>query len=896
MRYDASTQWVDRPSRTPEQKRARRAFERQFQWHMEYGRDDDPFWQKLTPNTLHYADPVTGDMQPVDDDIYHPHSVAWKDARLYGIFGDPDGEHIRVQGTFFKHGVPSSKKPRFLIDHLLPRNKKLYPALHEELKRLGAQRVTVAPQPKPLGIPWTGPQIRNASSEGETEAEQIQRMGAVTRRNALESQEKSMKNSPFPFALYPHEAGLMKAMGQRLRREMQGWNRGEAQSRKTLDDLPSGTLYPIEGTKSVHGVFGPDRSMYVKLTNRPSMTSTKNYLRGTPRPDGDIDFARETVHDPSSHWHWDWAHTKPKGKASVLDPEWRKEFFGALENIGAKSLSFDPASGEGAANRAALFQRLLDKFHASTGGTSARDSMPKLRMEHLQSVFDPAEKSMRHLQKGDTTRFVEPTVPEPSFEPTSDTRGNVIELRNFLLQTAAKHREQNFPDSPPTGTSLRRPPLERYGTGERAGLSQLASPAWMQDKTSLLTVPKGSELSDRNDSVPQLHTFYGGRGTKFPRVVLPSPPSWPEPEPTADTGPHDVVFHGTPTLSWRHPKDFNILYSQRPLDYDGFYVTPHADKAANYLGRWMPQDTPAIHELALPKNLRIFHSTAITGGITDKAIQLAFDRKIIPELKWSAWTALPKDRRSKLYQEALKSFGYSSFSNEEITRMGHYIKDVAGKLGIRPSRAFSLFMTDMTGPAWGGLGIPQPNTTPRSSKERDSMAYRDQLQRQGQQDQLRLDRYESEATLRSMYPRMYPDQTVSHPDSRYRRSIERIFNEQSLQRLLNGRVFRGLSVENRRKLLKSIVWDISRGAMAVAGYDGVSYATPEEMTDPSFSPEHWKREITIFPHAVHRLKPLRIHRISSPEHAQYVADLLSRRQFPERFRRDPAYRTRITVN
>ena len=221
MRYDASTQWVDRPSRTPEQKRARRAFERQFQWHMEYGRDDDPFWQKLTPNTLHYADPVTGDMQPVDDDIYHPHSVAWKDSRLYGIFGDPNGEHIRVQGTFYKHGVPSSKKPRFLIDHLLPRNKKLYPALHEELKRLGAQRVTVAPQPKPLGIPWTGPQIRNASSEGETEAEQVQRMGAVTRRNALETQEKSMKHSPFPFAIWPlqkapTESGLSPEERRRL--------------------------------------------------------------------------------------------------------------------------------------------------------------------------------------------------------------------------------------------------------------------------------------------------------------------------------------------------------------------------------------------------------------------------------------------------------------------------------------------------------------------------------------------------------------------------------------------------------------------------------------------------------------------------------------------------------
>lgn len=207
--------------------------------------------------------------------------------------------------------------------------------------------------------------------------------------NKITNKTNGRLDSPFSFAIYPHEAGLMKAMGQRLRREMQGWNRGEAQSRKTLDSLPSGTLHPIEGTKSVHGVFGPDKSMYVKLTHRPSMNTTRNYLRGTLRPDGDIDFARETVHDPSSHWHWDWAHTKPKGKASVLDPEWRKEFFGALANIGAKSLSFDPASGEGAANRAALFQRLLDKFHASTGGTSARDSMPKLRMEHLQSVFDP---------------------------------------------------------------------------------------------------------------------------------------------------------------------------------------------------------------------------------------------------------------------------------------------------------------------------------------------------------------------------------------------------------------------------------------------------------------------------------------------------------------------------
>jgi uncharacterized protein YjbI with pentapeptide repeats len=225
MRYDASIRHdlVSRPPRTPEERQALNALERKTQIHFEYGTEDHPLFRFKTPNTLHFSNGVTRRLTPIDHDIYHPHSEQWRREELYGIFGDPKGLHMRVKGHFtqYPYDHPYAQGPVFVVRNMFPRNKKLMPLLHEEVKRLGGNAVVVGGDTFGLGVPWTKPQIRNATSTPETVAEQIQRMGAVTRRNALESQEKSMKHSPFPFAIWPlqkapTESGLSPEERRRL--------------------------------------------------------------------------------------------------------------------------------------------------------------------------------------------------------------------------------------------------------------------------------------------------------------------------------------------------------------------------------------------------------------------------------------------------------------------------------------------------------------------------------------------------------------------------------------------------------------------------------------------------------------------------------------------------------
>lgn len=212
MRYDASIRHdlVSRPPRTPEERRALSAFKRNTQIHFEYGTENDPRFNFETPNTLHFANSVTGDLTPIDHDIYHPHSKQWRKGghHLYGIFGDPKGLHMRVQGHFTQYPPdhPYGQGPIFVVRNMFPRNKKLMPLLHEEVKRLGGTGVVVGGHYFGLGVPWTKPQIRDATSTPETLAERVQRMGAVTHRNASGSQKKlKLSLSPFPFSLYPNE-------------------------------------------------------------------------------------------------------------------------------------------------------------------------------------------------------------------------------------------------------------------------------------------------------------------------------------------------------------------------------------------------------------------------------------------------------------------------------------------------------------------------------------------------------------------------------------------------------------------------------------------------------------------------------------------------------------------
>lgn len=134
--------------------------------------------------------------------------------------------------------------------------------------------------------------------------------------------------------------------------------------------------------------FKDDESKF--LITRPHLEDPSTIIRYIPHVTQNDVHGLDIVHDPSKHWHVVWTGASPSSSASFLRGDTRKEIIGALGKLGAKSIDFEPlkrtidrsgrtlSPGENNSyeQRKNLFQKFVDNYNTSTGGTTPADSFP----------------------------------------------------------------------------------------------------------------------------------------------------------------------------------------------------------------------------------------------------------------------------------------------------------------------------------------------------------------------------------------------------------------------------------------------------------------------------------------------------------------------------------------
>lgn len=189
-------------------------------------------------------------------------------------------------------------------------------------------------------------------------------------------------NKLFPFAIWPHNAGLMKAAtarmpfaGMRTRDVHEMMERMAVAPRDTFGPIverPHRTQASDESSNSIpmhidehtprHGHFGPayvawfrdlpvgslDRNDVLDDIRRgrrydftPEEASAEELEQYGPQAQRQIEFGLRTVHDPKSHAHIFHAYLPPGSTESWLDPKIHQPIFDALKEHGIKSIQIN---------------------------------------------------------------------------------------------------------------------------------------------------------------------------------------------------------------------------------------------------------------------------------------------------------------------------------------------------------------------------------------------------------------------------------------------------------------------------------------------------------------------------------------------------------------------------
>lgn len=188
----------------------------------------------------------------------------------------------------------------------------------------------------------------------------------------------------FPFAIWPHNAGLMKAAtprmpfaGMRLRDVHEMLDQMAVAPRDTFGPIverPHRTQASNESSDSVpvhvdahtprHGHFGPAYVAWVRelpvgsfahgrddvlddihrgkrYDSTPKEVRDEDIRKYGPQTRRQIDFGARTVHDPKSHAHIFHAYLPPGSTESWLDPKIHQPIFDALKTQGIKSIQIN---------------------------------------------------------------------------------------------------------------------------------------------------------------------------------------------------------------------------------------------------------------------------------------------------------------------------------------------------------------------------------------------------------------------------------------------------------------------------------------------------------------------------------------------------------------------------
>ena len=462
------------------------------------------------------------------------------------------------------------------------------------------------------------------------------------------------------------------------------------------------------------------------------------------------------------------------------------------------------------------------------------------------------------FEKGDMTRMRAPEVPEvtPVVRPskTEPAEGPIHSLRRNLALVAAKHIERNLPTTLPSGarTSTRRPPMERYQSGDDI-------------RDSLPKITRISELESD--------------GKRFPSTQSGSETEWEarHDKPLAAGVPadHHVLFHGTPSLDWQGPEDFDPAKSKRSREFHGLYGSAHASRAVSYAHGGEPPPPIGIAPENIPGNY--------PGGYVH-AFAVPKDTKIIRQTIGQPW-ASPQNH---------------IFTPEEVHRMANYLGEAAALYGGKARKVRSRILNMMLGPTrmddvpaaepqQGGIrsaiGTIRSGNTRRERarmQEDPKAAARLAMQR------TRIDTGPESAPLTTqlMFGKKNPEATL---DRLYRAIWSMGVGREKTGGLGNrisiGAFGKQREIGDRKFPTNGLNADLVSHALSVAGYGGIRYDDP--VTN--------RTETTILPHAIRKLRHLGTADIRDPDAAKEMIALSRIVENPHRHSADTVKDARARI-
>ena len=471
-----------------------------------------------------------------------------------------------------------------------------------------------------------------------------------------------------------------------------------------------------------------------------------------------------------------------------------------------------------------------------------------------KSFFSVSLASM--LEKGDMTKMRAPEVPEvtPVVRPsrkdlrTEPAEERIYTVRRNLALMAAKHIERNLPTTLPSGarTSTRRPPMERYQSGD-----------------------------DIRDSLPKITRIpeLVSDGQRFPSTQSGSETEWDarHDKPLAAGGPadHDVLFHGTPSLDWHGVENFDPAKSRRSREFHGLYGSAHASRAVSYAHGGEPPPPVGIAPENIPGNY--------PGGYVH-AFAVPKDTKVIRQVLGQPW-------------EPQKSH---TFTPEEVHRMADYLGDAAALYGGKARKVRSRILNMMLGPTrmddvpaaepqQGGIrsaiGTIRSRVTrrERARAEGDPRAA-DRLAMQ----RTRIDTGPESASLKN------PEPTLDRLWSAVLALGVKSHGKQHDglgTRISIGAFGRQSEIGDRRFPTNGLATDLMSHALSVAGYGAIRYDEPVT----------GRTETTILPHAIRKLRHLGTADIRDPDAAKEMIALSRIVENPHRHSADTVKDARARI-
>lgn len=450
------------------------------------------------------------------------------------------------------------------------------------------------------------------------------------------------------------------------------------------------------------------------------------------------------------------------------------------------------------------------------------------------------------LEKGDMTRMRAPEVPEvtPVVRPskTEPAEGPIHSLRRNLALVAAKHIERNLPTTLPSGarTSTRRPPMERYQSGD-----------------------------DIRDSLPKITRIpeLESDGKRFPSTQSGSETEWEarHDKPLAAGGPadHDVLFHGTPSLDWQGLEDFDPAKSKRSREFHGLYGSAHASRAVSYAHGGQPPPPIGIAPENIPGKW--------PGGYVH-AFAVPKDTKIIRKIIGQPW-ASPQNH---------------IFTPEEVHRMADYLGDVASLYGGKARKVRSRILNMMLGPT-------RMDDVPAAEPQQGGIRSAIGTIRSGntRRERARMQKDPKAATRLAMQRTRIDTGPESASLKKPEATLDRLWSAiWSLgktgglgTRISIGAFGKQPETEDRRFPTAGLGTDLMSHALSVAGYGGIRYDDP--VTN--------RTETTILPHAIRKLRHLGTADIRDPNAAKEMIALSRIVENPHRHSADTVKDARARI-